>query len=139
MKMLIDASVALSWFVVCEETEASLALLERRRLRAPDILAAEVRGALRTLSARGELPQRQLSGMERRLSQLAIEMSPSDPHLREAFRLAQIISEPIYSCIYLALAQALDMPVVTADRRFYAAARRSPATAGHVRFISEAA
>lgn len=136
---LIDASVALTWFIASEDTAAGLALLEAHRVRAPDILPSEIRGVLRTLAAQGELSAQQLADMERRLSRLAIEMLPTDAHLREAFKLAQVLSEPVYACIYLALAIALDVPLVTADRPFCMAARRCPATARHVRHIGQAA
>jgi predicted nucleic acid-binding protein len=134
---IVDASVALNWFLASEHTPASLALLETEHVRAPDILPAEVRGVLRTLASAGDLTTIALSAMERRLGQLAIETLPSDPHLKEAYRLAQILSEPIYSCIYLALAMATDSPLVTSDRRFYSAVRRVAATGSHIRFVGE--
>lgn len=138
-KVLIDSSVALCWFVASEHTQAALAVLEQSWVRAPDIMPAEVRGVLRTLASRGDIPAPQLSKMERRLSQLAIEIVPTDAQLREAFRLSQVLSEPVYACIYLALALALDTPLITADPKFVASARRQPATARHVRHIAEAA
>ncbi|WP_406856812.1 type II toxin-antitoxin system VapC family toxin [Alsobacter sp. KACC 23698] len=134
---IIDASVALNWFLSSEHTPASLALLETEHIRAPDILTAEVRGVLRSLASTGDISTVVLSAMERRLGLLAIETLPSDPHLKEAYRLAQILSEPIYSCIYLALAMATDAPLVTSDRRFYSAVRRVGATGGQVRFVGE--
>ncbi|WP_460449396.1 type II toxin-antitoxin system VapC family toxin [Alsobacter sp. SYSU BS001988] len=132
---IVDASVALNWFLTSEHTPASLALLESENVRAPDILPAEVRGVLRSFAAAGDISTMVLSAMERRLGQLAIETLPSDPHLKEAYRLAQILSEPIYSCIYLALAMATDAQLVTSDRRFYSAVRRVAATGGHIRFV----
>ena len=44
----------------------------------------------------------------------------------EALRLAQLLDHPVYDCVYLALALLREVPVVTADRRFVAAAARDP-------------
>jgi len=47
----------------------------------------------------------------------------------EAFRLARLLDHPVYDCLYLALAMESGAPVVTADRRFAAAAARDAASA----------
>ena len=45
-----------------------------------------------------------------------------EPHLERALSLAVEIGHPIYDCVYLALALHHETHVVTADRRFAAAA-----------------
>lgn len=48
------------------------------------------------------------------------ELRPSPPMVRRAFELARDLDHPVYDCVYLAPAQELDLPLVTADERLAA-------------------
>lgn len=51
------------------------------------------------------------------------ELQPSAPLAGSAFELVQELGHRVFDCMYLALAEALDLPLVTADQRFAAAAQ----------------
>lgn len=60
---------------------------------------------------------------------------PIEPFLDRALHLAAQIGHPVYDCIYLALAEHHATHVITADRRF-AAAANVPDLAGRVRLLT---
>ncbi len=62
--------------------------------------------------------------------------TPTEQLAAEALALALDLDHPVYDCVYLALAIARDLPLVTADRRLIAAAQGRPEIAGHVRALS---
>jgi predicted nucleic acid-binding protein len=122
--VIVGASVAVKWFV--DEPlhdEARALLLHSEPILAPDILAVEVANAFWVKARRGDL--------DRATAQRAIaaitgsgvpELRPSAPLVADATSLAHVLDHPVYDCVYLALAEALDDRVVTADRRFHAVA-----------------
>ena len=57
---------------------------------------------------------------------------PLRPLASSAAALARALDHPVYDCFYLALAEAENVPLVTADRRLMAALRTTP-LAGRVR------
>ncbi|MBB1492631.1 type II toxin-antitoxin system VapC family toxin [Paracoccus sp. MC1854] len=124
---VVDASVALKWVLDEEGSEAAAALLDGRRLYAPPLLLIEAANALWVACRRGAISA---DDAEDALHQIAA--APFRNWLRpgnlpaDAFRLARLLDHPVYDCSYLALAMAIGVPVVTADRRFVQAAGRSP-------------
>lgn len=127
MAVIVDASVVVKWFVVEElHAEARDLLTGTEALFAPDILATEVANALWAKAARGEIDEpvalRDVAAVSGRGEP---ELRPSPPLAPRAFSLARQLNHPVYDCVYLALAERLDAPLVTADRRFVAAVRRN--------------
>ncbi len=59
------------------------------------------------------------------LANAPVVLVAMEPHLERALSLAVEIGHPIYDCVYLALALHHETHVVTADRRFIAAANRA--------------
>lgn len=125
--MIVDASVVVKWFVVEPlREEAREVLLADDELIAPDVVTVEVANALWAKSRRGEL------GSSEAARAIAAVCSGGVPQLRStpplvsrAFELAGLLDHPVYDCLYLALAERLDLSVVTADRRFVDAAAKA--------------
>ena len=119
MRLTVDASVVIKWFV--PESlfeEARLLLTHPFDMHAPDILLAEFANTIWKKVRRGEIPDarpymEELLG----LSEI-VDMHTIHELIARAGQLAREIDPPVYDCLYLACAEATDSILVTADRRF---------------------
>lgn len=83
------------------------------RLHGPHLLDAEVGQAVRRFVLRGTLTRRRGARALARLRTLAITRHPHAPLLSRAFDLRA--NATFYDALYLALAEALGAPLLTAD------------------------
>lgn len=123
--MIVDASVVVTWCSVEDLHQEARELLTRPHpLSAPGILVSEFANALWLKVRRGEIATTQA---QRAIAAVSgpgePQRRPSAPLAGAAFALAQELAHPVYDCVYLALAEDLDLPLITADRRFAAAAQ----------------
>ena len=127
MNVVVDASVALKWFVVETDSRAALLIRADHDIAAPDLLLIECRNALLSKVRRRELRREQAEDAESGLDQIALSIAilPSSPMLRDAFTIALDLGEPIYDCIYLAAALGTNRKLITADERFAAKVSKS--------------
>ena len=124
MTRVVDASVALKWFAQEEGTDRALALLEREEpIVAPDLILAEVCNAAWKSLRRRELSPLQFEGIVNDVARPFARLVPLDQLIRSAAALTRQLDHPIYDCLYLALAEAEGVPLITADRRLVAAVR----------------
>jgi predicted nucleic acid-binding protein len=115
---VIDSSVAVKWF--CEEAGTKAALLLRddafagkRRLAAPDLLLYELGNALRF---NGRLDADDVKLALGSLLDMGIVFHPADgPLLSRAVDLAFRYRMTVYDGCFIALADNLGLPLVTAD------------------------
>ena len=118
MKLTVDASVAIKWFVAESKSgEARLFLAERIQLHAPGLLLAEFANTIWKKTRRGEISDarpylNELAG----LSEL-ISIYPAGVLIERAAQFAFQIDHPIYDCLYLACAEFTDSALITADKR----------------------
>ena len=119
--MIVDASVALKWLVLEDDTAQALDLLAATTLAAPIFLQIEVGNALWKKHRRGEFGADfdPTSFIERIGS--FVEMIDETPMIPRAAQIAVALGHPIYDCVYLAMAETLQRPLITADKRFLAA------------------
>jgi predicted nucleic acid-binding protein len=131
---VVDASVALKWVLDEDGSDAAAALLDGRPLYAPALLFTEAANALWVIARRGVIAPHDAMDALETLRRAPFRSLPSgfDP-VPTALRLAVLIDHPVYDCVYLAVAIEVGLPVITADRRFVAAAARQPDTAALVR------
>lgn len=121
MILVIDASVAIKWFV--EEPlrpQARSLLADRHEFIAPDLLIPEVANIIWKKVTRGEVEGDQARSIIR-----AIALPPfistlvESVSLRErALVLAMQWKHPVYDCFYAACAEVVSAPLVSADERF---------------------
>ena len=132
MTLVVDASVAFKWFAQEDGTDRALQLFEGSEpIVAPDLIVAEVCHAAWKSLRRGELVAAQFDAI---LNEVALPFSrlvPLDQLIRPAAALTRELDHPVYDCLYLALAAAEGLPVVTADQRLLTAVRGT-ALAGRV-------
>lgn len=134
MRIVVDASVALKWVLDEPGSEAAVALRDHE-LVAPTLWLAEAANALWRHARIGEISNDEAIAYFAELLKAPVASLPIEPQLEPALKLAMEIGHPIYDCIYLALALRHQTHVVTADRRF-AAAASAPPLAGAVRLLT---
>jgi len=113
---VIDASVAIKWVIDEPGTEQAL-LLRQHPLSAPDLLVPECANILWKKVRRQELSQDEAMLAAGLLERADVRLEPMRALLERATRLAVALDHPAYDCMYLALAQILSCPLVTADDR----------------------
>lgn len=125
--LVVDASVAVKWHLPDEDDVAAANRLlvafaaGDLGLVAPDVIHLEVASAI-TAATLGNRPR--ISTAEGRAAiaaflGTAIDTRPGSDLVIAAFGLVQAHGCAFYDALYLALAQRLRLPFVTADRRFY--------------------
>jgi predicted nucleic acid-binding protein len=130
MTLVVDASVALKWFIGEDGSDLAVALLSSGEpLIAPDLVLAEVCNAAWKSLRRHEIDQAQFDEVATDVTQVFQRLVPLDRLVRPAAALARALDHPVYDCFYLALAEAENVPLVTADRRLVAALGGTPLAA----------
>ena len=118
MTLIIDASVALKWFVEEDGTAQAATMLSGSEwLIAPDLILAEVGNAAWKAVRTGTMLPEQFDHAAARLPVAFDELVPLAGLSRRAAAIALALDHPVYDCFYLALAEARDAPMVTANRR----------------------
>ena len=136
MTVVIDASVALKWVLDEPGREAADALLEDE-LIAPILWLIEAANALWRRAEMGEISASEASERLSELANAPVASLAVEPHLTAALGIAIEMKHPVYDCLYLALALHHDTHVVTADRRFHAAAQSLPRIADRVLLLGQ--
>lgn len=120
--LVVDASVAVKWFVRETDHGTYLAAVRDERLAAPDRMFLEVANVLRRKVRPGEIAAEQAGRALQRLPRLIDVVVPSVDLLVEAFELSGVLGHSVYDCAYLACARLLEAGLITADARFAAKA-----------------
>jgi predicted nucleic acid-binding protein len=127
---VIDASVAVKWFVNEQNSDLARQLLETRQgfLHIPDIFVVEVSAVL-VRNANAEKANQDIfrSGLYSLIDlidrQSLILERTSPGHVYDASNLAIRLGHPLKDCLYLVLAMQLNCDLVTCDARFAAKAK----------------
>lgn len=119
MSLVIDASVALRWFVESPGSEAAVGLLDGKEpLIAPDLVIAELVNAAWKLVRAGEITDEHGTRIAAATPSAFATLIGTPALATRAYSLARALAHPIYDCLYLALAEREKTRVVTADQRF---------------------
>ena len=117
MRITVDASVAVKWFVAEDyREEARILLGPGISLYAPDLLLAESANAIWKKARRGEIGSAQpfVEGIIT-LPQV-VHFQSSELLLRDATSIALRTGHPVYDSLYIACARLTNSALVTADR-----------------------
>lgn len=118
MTFVVDASVALKWFVSEEgSTQAATLLAGLDALIAPDLIVAEVVNAAWRAVRAGGMSDVQHDRVAARLGAAFDELVPLGSLAPRAAVVSRSLDHPAYDCFYLALAETRAARLVTADRR----------------------
>lgn len=137
--MIVDASVGVKWLIPEFDCELALTLLARQDLAAPDLLTLEVGHTLGKLYRRGGASASVLRDAWSELGEMPLHLQQSSKLFAPAFELSVRLGAAIYDCVYLAMAEATDDVLVTADERFARTVRQAsaPDLGRRVRLLSE--
>jgi predicted nucleic acid-binding protein len=129
MELVIDASVALKWYLTDEEWgQAAFSLLEhhvtgRIALHGPTILTYEVLNALLVAERMGRIAQETTEKAFEGFIELEIELSDPFVDYPDIISLARSFHRSIYDASYMSLARNRHIDFVTGDKRLHHAVR----------------
>ncbi|HJT21636.1 MAG TPA: type II toxin-antitoxin system VapC family toxin [Nitrospira sp.] len=124
---VVDVSVLIKWFI--PEIHSETALRVRRaahRLHIPAFLMLELSNVLAKKIRRDELTRAEGEVILKEVRHLPLRRHADKRLVSAAYRLALDTQRSVYDCLYLALAEAVDGAVLTADRKFYTALAMGP-------------
>jgi predicted nucleic acid-binding protein len=118
--IVVDASVAVTWLVTEQGPEdADHFLTAPSKIFAPDLIRVEVAAALtrrfRTALAPEAEVREDCARWSRMLADGILNLTPVDEDYEDAVASAMQLKHPYQDCLYLALAQRSNIPLVTAD------------------------
>jgi predicted nucleic acid-binding protein len=118
MNIVVDASVAVRWYVQMPGTEEAHALFEgNESFIAPDLVVAEIANTAWKLARAGQLTEDAASIMVYRAESAFAGLIPLAELVDRAFEISRKLDHPIYDCLYLAVTELEEARMVTADKR----------------------
>lgn len=119
---VVDASVAVKWFFAEEDNAQAMALLRGAAeghyvLLAPDFLVIEVANAVWKRHRRAEVTVEEAAEIIERIAFAQLDWTEAIELVPRAATLAMTLNCTVYDALYLALAEAYDAVLVTADHR----------------------
>ena len=133
---VVDANVAIKWVV--DEPDSGMARsLATATLEAPDLLPIECASVLWKKAAIGDLTRREAAERLEFLLHAPVTLTASRELLDAALELALEWRHPVHDCLYAALAIRRNLPLVTADKRLAAAARKQKKSTVRVILLAE--
>jgi predicted nucleic acid-binding protein len=126
--VVVDASVAVKWFVPENHSAEAMRFLDVRFKRhAPVVLHSEVGQTIwKKVRLRKEMDAAEGRSIVRGLMITPLEMHAVTPLIAPALDIALETGRTVYDCIYVALAVWVGCKVVTADKKLYNALHKGP-------------
>ena len=115
--LVVDASFVMALLSSSDDPITSWAndLIDGANLVAPHLMPVEVTSALRSAERREVLTPQQAALIHQDLVDLGVELYPFEPFASRVWALR--LAASAYDAWYLALAERLEAPLVTLDRR----------------------
>jgi predicted nucleic acid-binding protein len=133
MTLVVDASVALKWYLDEPLSEDARAILvSDEMLVAPELIVAEVANAAWRRLNKGDIALAQAKGILTELPTAFLALVPETGLAIRALEIAAELAHPVHDAFYIATSERWNAPLVTADGRLLAKAAVSP-WARHVR------
>jgi len=123
---VVDACVAIKWFVLEIHNEAALRLRHSAyHLHVPNFFLLEFGNVISKKYRRGEITLAESHFMINKVQSVSFTWHEDKLLFPKAFEIANETHRSFYDCLYLSLAVSLDGQMVTADSRFYEALKNS--------------
>ena len=127
MKYVVDASVAIKWYVPeIYEQEATRILQGNHLLHVPELIYPEFANILWKKVRRGEISAAEGQQIIAAFSKQRLSPHSHQQLVQSVFAGAEATSQTAYDWTYLALAISLSCELVTADEKFYQALKNTP-------------
>ncbi len=123
-RFVVDASVAVKWVIAEGGSDSAERLLDHP-LVVPDLLFAECANILWKKVRRGEVTREEAEIAARTLEQADLTVVSARAYMGPATAIAIDLDHPAYDGVYLAVAAALGLRLVTADDRLVRKARQT--------------
>lgn len=138
-RFVIDASVLVKLFFKEEHSDASVHWVKNaRELLAPDLLWAETTNVVFKRLRRDLITGDDAIALVREMLRVPVVTYRSFDLATAAMALAIQTDRTVYDCLYLALAQRENVPLLSGDERLVNALRSGP-FAQYIRFIGQRA
>lgn len=122
MRYIVDASVAVKWYVPeIYEREATRLLKGRHQLHVPELIFPEVGNIIWKKVRRGEIRKADGEIIVAAILRKRWTIHSHKKTFKSSFTGADITGQTVYDWTYLALAISLSCEFVTADEKFYKA------------------
>lgn len=126
MTLVVDASVAVQWVLPEALSDRATALrLTGEPIIAPDLVYAEIGNAVWKRAVWGELSAATAVEALETAAGLYNALVPMAGLAARATEIAIALKHPIYDCFYLALAEREHAPMISADKRLLAKAKKA--------------
>lgn len=126
MNQVIDASVAVKWYVPeVYEQEASNVQNSGNLLHAPELILPEFSNIIWKKVRLGNLTEKEGQQIVSAFCRTNLQLHSHRQLIKSAFTGAMMTNQTVYDWSYLALAISLSCQFVTADERFYKALETS--------------
>lgn len=137
MMIVVDASVAVKWFIQEDHTAEAERLLDGSfSLGVPELIYPEFGGILWKKARRGETTIAESRKIVDAFRKMKLRPFSHSPLLKASYVGAEITGQTVYDWMYLALAVSLSCEFVTADERFYKALYQT-SLRKHLRWIED--
>lgn len=124
MTLVVDASVAVKWFLPEPASDRAEALRDHPGpLVAPDLILLEVGNVLIRAARRGDVPFADVQEAITRLAAGPVRLTRASDIIAEALAIAGRHGGTVYDAVYIAAAKSLDAALVTDDREMAAISR----------------
>ena len=135
--VVVDASVAIKWFIPEVHSDEAVRLLDPGiALCAPDLIVSEFGNTLWKKTRRGEVAPETASLILAAFERVGIEIVSSRDLIPAALMLATSLDCTVYDSLYLTTAIARRWVLVTADRKFHFAVKAA-GLAQYVQWIED--
>jgi predicted nucleic acid-binding protein len=126
-RLVVDASVAVKWFLPEQHSITALRLLEEgHELFAPDLIVPECGNVLWKKWLHGELESTVSPAILTDLGRMNIRIVPTSALVEEAAAIAVAARRSFYDSVYLALASVSGGKMVTCDAKLCNALQGTP-------------
>jgi len=127
-KYILDSSVIIKWYYSKNESELRAAdyihnqvLGDKIIIASPDLILYEI---MNFFISKAEIPEEKVGNILSELNEILFIINTDISIQKKAFKIARRIKSPIYDSLFLALSEALDCPLITADKRLKLAASK---------------